>query len=144
MMNSNAVDAAAAVGISPFLITSKPPDVLVNSWKETRQARAELDQCQREKAFLETQLSDEQDRNGRLERENSELEEDNATLRARLAAFEVENPLPPGWVRYYRSLVQPLPCRVAIILLLACSVIAVISYLNSLLYSFDTLPLQHS
>ena len=87
-----------AAGISPVLYSSKPPATLVNSWNETRQVRAMLDQCRRDKAFVETQLSNEQIKTERLERENSELQADNAMLRAHLAAFEVENPLPPGWV----------------------------------------------
>lgn len=95
---SNATGNNAVVGISPVLYSSKPSTVLVNSWNETRQARAMLDQCRRDKAFAETQLSNEQSKNERLERQNSELQDDNDRLRAHLAAFETENPLPPGWV----------------------------------------------
>ena len=91
-------NAVAIAGISPVLHSSKPSTVLVNSWNETRQARAMLDQCRRDKAFVETQLSNEQEKTERLERENSELQEENEMLRAHLAAFETENPLPPGWV----------------------------------------------
>ena len=89
-----------AAGISPVLYSSKPPTTLVNSWNETRQARAMLDQCRRDKAFVETQLSNETEKTERLERENSELHDENAMLRAHLAAFETENPLPPGWVSH--------------------------------------------
>ena len=92
-------NAVAIAGISPVLHSSKPSTVLVNSWNETRQVRAMLDQCRRDKAFVETQLSNETEKTERLERENSELHDENAMLRAHLAAFETENPLPPGWVR---------------------------------------------
>ena len=91
-------DGIDAVVSPPVLYSSHPPTDLVNSWNETRQARALLDQCREEKEFVEQQLSAEQDKTRRLERHCSELEGDNATLRAQLAAFELENHLPPGWV----------------------------------------------
>lgn len=81
-----------AVISPPVLYSSKPPTVLVNSWNETRQARELLDQCRAE-------LSAERDRAEGLERRVATLEEANAVLRAHLDAFEMENQLPPGWVR---------------------------------------------
>jgi len=92
------IDGIDAVVSPPVLYSSHPPTDLVNSWNETRQARATLDQCREEKEFVEQQLSAEQDKARRLERHCSELEGDSATLRAQLAAFELENHLPPGWV----------------------------------------------